>query len=84
MANVIDLTPRLPRAMPRPINPPPPAPPIEVCGYELAAIHEGVPLTLLISALNRHGLTVSNIRGHGLVIHRIGQDPRRPSPLGAS
>lgn len=47
---------------------------------EPAAIHEGVVITRLLHALNRHGLTVSNVSGHGLVIHRIGDDPRQPSP----
>ena len=48
--------------------------------YEAAAIHEGVVITRLLHALNRHGLTVSNVTGHGLVIHRLGDDPRQPVP----
>ena len=52
-----------------------------VVHYDQAAIHEGVPITGLIRALNRNGLTVSNVTGRGLVIHRIGQHPERPAPL---
>lgn len=62
-------------------------PGLEVTTYERAAIHEGVPVAQLVRALNQAGLTVSTIKGHGLVIHRIGQDPERPdpaSPLNAS
>jgi hypothetical protein len=85
---IVDLRHRFQRSSaPRPVNPHPQSAGIEAVGYELAAIHEGVPITLLVSALNRQGLTVSNVRGRGLVIHRIGQHPERaahPSPLGAS
>lgn len=79
MDKIVDLRDRLHRSQrPRPVNPPPQSAGIELVGYEQAAIHEGVPITLLVSALNRQGLTLSNVRGHGLVIHRIGQHPERP------
>lgn len=55
------------------------APGIEVVHYEPAVVHEGVPVTTLISALNRGGLTVSNVPGRGLVIHRMGDNPARPA-----
>lgn len=88
MTKGVDLQPRLARArLPRPVNPIPVLrAPYQVVGYELAAIHEGVPLTRLVSALNRAGLTVSNVKGHGLVIHQIGQHPEKPAigPLGVS
>lgn len=88
MTKVVDLQPRLERARePQPVNPTPVLrAPYEVVGYERAAIHEGVQLTRLVSALNRAGLTVSNVKGHGLVIHAIGQHPEKPaaSPLGVS
>lgn len=61
-------------------------PSVEVVHYERAAIHEGVQITLLVSALNGAGLTLSNLPGHGLVIHRMGQAADRPDsgPLGVS
>lgn len=52
----------------------------QVVHYEPAAIHEGVPITALIRALNVNGFTVSNVTGRGLVIHVIGQDPEHPAP----
>lgn len=56
-----------------------PSPPIDVCSYDRAAIHEGVPIATLVAALCCRGLTVSNVEGLGLVIHQIGQDPHRPA-----
>ena len=59
---------------------------MEVVTYLPAAIHESVPISALVSALTAHGLTLSNVAGHGIVIHPIGQDPLRPNlhPPGAS
>lgn len=84
MSNVVSLRPRLLR--PRVVRSPPLNHGMEVCTYQRAAIHEGVPIALLVSALTRSGLTLTNLPGHGLVIHRIGQNPERPDsgPLGAS
>ena len=48
--------------------------------YSTCSLHEGVPVTALVGALARAGLTCSNVSGQGLVIHRIGQDPRRAAP----
>lgn len=84
---IVDLRHRFQRTgAPRAVNPVRQSAGIEAVGYDPAAIHEGVPITLLVSALNRQGLTVSNVRGRGLVIHRIGQHPERPDtgPLNAS
>lgn len=53
----------------------------EVVHYEPAAIHESVGIRRLLEALTRAGLTVSNVRDRGLVIHAIGHDPERPSPF---
>ena len=64
------------RINPKPAN----AEGIEVVFYQPACIHEGVAITTLLGALNRHGLTWSNVAGRGLVIHCIGQDPERPAP----
>lgn len=47
--------------------------------YKRAAVHEGVPITSLIRALNRAGFTFSTVAGQGLVIHVIGQHPELPS-----
>lgn len=83
MTNVVDLWPRMRDAMPpRAVNPRPHPPAIPVATYTKAAVHEDVPVTLLMGALVRSGLTVSSIDGHGLVIHRIGQDPYLPAPGG--
>lgn len=49
--------------------------------YMQASLHEGVPVHTLVCALTRHGLTLSNVPGQGLVIHRIGQDPAKPAPV---
>lgn len=58
---------------------------VEVVTYERAAIHEAVPVAQLVAALNRAGMTVTNLPGHGLVIHRIGDSADRPAgPLDAS
>lgn len=58
---------------------------IEVVNYERAAIHEAVPIAQLVAALNRAGLTVTNLPGLGLVIHRIGDSADQPAtPLDAS
>jgi hypothetical protein len=46
--------------------------------YLQAALHEGVLVAELARALTDHGMTMSNIAGQGVVIHRIGQDPNRP------
>ena len=64
----------------------PSKPGLEVVTYLPAAIHENVPIAKLVGALTRHGLTLSNVPGHGIVIHRIGDDPLRPGslPPGAS
>ena len=52
---------------------------VEVVHYERAAIHEAVPIAQLVAALNRAGLTVTNLPGLGLVIHRIGDSAERPA-----
>lgn len=49
--------------------------------YLQAALHEGVPVHQLVRALTSAGLTLSNVPGHGVVIHRIGQDPTKPAPV---
>jgi hypothetical protein len=49
--------------------------------YLQAALHEGVPVHQLVRALTSAGLTLSNVAGHGVVIHRIGQDPTKPAPV---
>jgi len=49
--------------------------------YTAASIHEGVRVTDLVRALASHGMTMSNVAGQGVVIHRIGQDPNRPAPF---
>ena len=77
MNNIVELRPRPRGPAPYPQS----AEGIEVVGYEFCALHEGVPITLLVGALARAGLTCSNLKGHGLVIHRIGQDPARPAPV---
>lgn len=65
---------------------PPPSPQSNVVPLKLdvylmqAAIHEGVCVTELVSALTRAGLTVSNVHGVGLVIHRAEHNPLQPSP----
>jgi len=81
MNRILDLRPRIARVRAeRPLNLLPPANhAITVAHYERAAIHEDVPISVLVSALNRAGLTFSNVVGHGLVIHRIGQDPHLPA-----
>jgi hypothetical protein len=53
--------------------------PIQVAEYQPAAIHEGVPVGALVAALACRGLTLSNVPGHGIVIHLIGQDPCLPA-----
>jgi len=82
MSKVFDLRPRIARVRPeRPVNLLPyPCSASEVAHYERAAIHEGVLIPVLVGALNRAVLTFSNVVGHGLVIHRIGQDPHLPAP----
>ena len=52
---------------------------IQVAEYQPAAIHEGVPVGALVAALACRGLTLSNVPGHGIVIHLIGQDPYLPA-----
>lgn len=49
--------------------------------YLQAALHEGVHVAQLVKALSSHGLTMTNVPGHGVVIHRIGQDPTKPAPV---
>lgn len=49
--------------------------------YLQAALHEGVPVHALVRALTSAGMTLSNVAGQGVVIHRIGQDPNRPAPF---
>jgi hypothetical protein len=41
------------------------------------AIHHDVGIAKLVGALANAGLTMSNVKGHGLVIHKAGQDPQR-------
>ena len=62
-----------------PFRRPEPAPALQTCHYQPAAIHESVPAGALVAALVCRGLTVSNIAGIGLVIHQIGQDPYLPA-----
>ena len=54
-------------------------PATETAIYVPASIHEGVRVTDFAKALTSAGLTFSNVAGRGLVIHRIGQDPERPT-----
>jgi hypothetical protein len=49
--------------------------------YLQAALHEGVPVHALVRALTSAGMTLSDVPGHGVVIHRIGQDPTKPAPV---
>lgn len=69
---------------------PPPAPaPLPIAGieavfYQRGGIHEGVCILRLVEALTEAGMTLSNVAGVGLVIHRIGEDPTRPSAPNAN
>jgi hypothetical protein len=54
-------------ASPRPERIPP--------AYTRVALHDDVPVATLTRALTRFGLTLSNVQGVGLVIHRADQEP---------
>jgi hypothetical protein len=43
--------------------------------YTSLALHDDVPVATLTRALTRFGLTLSNVHGVGLVIHKAEQEP---------
>jgi hypothetical protein len=67
MSNVINLHSGKPGAEPEP----------ETNPWWTCAIHHDVPIAKLVSALAHAGLTMTNVKGKGLVIHQAGQDPTR-------
>jgi len=82
---VVDLMSRRLRRATLQVVPPPRAEPesdgIEATCYMPAAIHEGVPVSTLIAALAKAGLTITNGGPFtGLIIHRVGHDPHKPTP----
>lgn len=56
----------------------------EIPQYHAVAVHEGVTITALVSALAAGGLACSNVPGRGLVIHVSGQNPERAIDDGAA
>jgi hypothetical protein len=47
--------------------------------YSPIHLDDDVPVGLLVRALTRFGLTLSNVAGVGLVIHKAEQEPTCPS-----
>ncbi len=76
MSDDFDVLRYLPPGWPPPITlPPQRIPP----AYTRLALHDDVPVATLTKALTRFGLTLSNVHGVGLVIHKAEQEPTCPS-----